>query len=349
MRSESVEMDGRRAAACRSNGAVENPSVFVHEMLDPSGDSLRWLESKGVRVDRGQPTWGEDFFSEDELIERGRGHVALMGASIHRITERVLTELPEVAFISKYGIGVDSIDVEVATRLGVLVTNTPIAENWDAVAEYTVAAMLALRKQLLFYTTERIRQGGWRTTDAWSDFLRHRVIGLVGFGRIGRGVARRLQGWDCEFLVCDPYLAQDEVEHELVDLENLLSRSDVISLHALATAETHHMIDARALELVKPNAVLINSARGALVDTDALYDALVDGRLAGAAMDAYESEPPAIDHPVFRLPNLIATPHSSAWVEETFEAIARTGAENLWEGLSGVRPPFAVNAEVLDR
>lgn len=338
-----------RAARARAGGAVEQPSVFAHEMLDPSGASLRWLEERGVRVERGCPTWGEDFLSEDELIERGRGHVALMGASTHPITARVLEELPQVAFVSKYGIGVDSIDMEAATRLGVLVTNTPISENWDAVAEYTVAAMLALRKQFLFYTAERLRAGGWRTVDGWSRFVRGSTVGLVGFGRIGRAVAKRLSGWDCEIVVCDPYLDPASLEYELTDLDDLLGRSDVVSLHAVVTAETRHMIDADALAKIKPGAVLINSARGALVDLDAVYDALAGGRLAGVAMDAYESEPPAIEHPVFRQPNVIATPHASAWVEETFEAIAKTGAENLWVGLCGKTPRFAVNPEVLSR
>jgi D-3-phosphoglycerate dehydrogenase / 2-oxoglutarate reductase len=334
-----------RALDARARGAGR--SVFAHELLDPSGRSLAWLEERGVRVERGCPTWGDAFLTEDELIARGRGHTALMGASTHPITARVLEALPEVAYLSKYGIGVDSIDMEAATRLGVLVTNTPIAENWEAVAEYTVATMLALSKQLLFYTTERIREGGWRTEAAWSHFIRHRTVGIVGYGRIGRGVARRLAGWDCDIVAHDPYVDPASVDVELLGLDELLRRADVISLHCVVTPETRHMIDARALELVKPSAILINSARGALIDLDAVHAALVAGRLGGVAMDAYESEPPPVDHPVFRLPNVIATPHASAWVEETFEAIARTGAENLWEALSGATPRFAVNPEVL--
>jgi D-3-phosphoglycerate dehydrogenase len=336
----------RRAGEARARGAEH--SVFAHELLDPSGSSIRWLEERGVRVERGCPTWGDAFLTEDELIQRGRGYTALMGASTHPITARVLESLPEVAYLSKYGIGVDSIDMEAANRLGVLVTNTPIPENWEAVAEYTVATMLALSKQLLFYTAERIREGGWRTELAWSRFLRHKTIGIVGYGRIGRGVARRLAGWDCRIVVCDPYLDPATVEHDVVGLETLLRESDVISLHAVVTPETRHMIDAAALALVKPTAILVNSARGALVDLDALHDALAAGRLAGTAMDAYESEPPPVGHPIFTLPNVIATPHASAWVEETFEAIARTGAENLWEALSGAVPRFAVNPEVLE-
>jgi len=335
----------RRAAEARAGGAEH--SVFVHELLDPSGQSLAWLEAHGVRVRRGCPTWGDAFLTQDELIEAARGYSALMGASTHPITARVLEALPEVAYVSKYGIGVDSIDMEAATRLGVLVTNTPIPENWEAVAEYTVAAMLALSKQLLFYTADRIRAGGWRTELAWSHFIRHRTIGIVGYGRIGRGVARRLAGWDCRIVVHDPYVDPTSVDAEFLEFDELLRQSDVISLHCVVTPETRHMIDARALTLVKPSAILVNSARGALVDLDALHAALSTGRLAGTAMDAYESEPPPVDHPIFELPNVMATPHASAWVEEAFEAIARTGAENLWEALTGTVPRFAVNPQVL--
>ncbi|MGD9958067.1 phosphoglycerate dehydrogenase [Nocardioides sp.] len=321
-------------------------AVLVHEILDPSGDSLTWLEDRGVRVDRGVTTWSAETLSEDELIERGKGHVALMGASTHRITRRVIEELPDLAFISKYGIGVDAIDVEAATEHGVLVTNTPVVENVEAVAEYTIAVMLALRKQLLFYTTDRLRSGGWRTPEAWGDFVWRRTIGLVGYGRIGRAVARRLQGWDVELIVYDPYQVIDDPGVRQVGLEDLLRASDVVSLHALATAENRHMIDEAALALMKPSAILVNSARGSLVDLDALHDALKDDRLAGAALDAYDGEPPEVDHPVFSLPRVIATPHASAWVKETFQRISQQGAENLYLALTGQEPEFSVNPSV---
>jgi D-3-phosphoglycerate dehydrogenase len=336
---------GQRALRARAGKA--EPSVFAHELLDPSGRSLTWLEERGVRVQRGCPTWGEDFLSEDELIERARGYTALMGASTHRITAHILEALPDVAYLSKYGIGVDSIDMEAATRHGVLVTNTPIPENWEAVAEYTVAAMLALRKQFLFYTTARIRQGGWRTADAWGGFIRNSTVGIVGLGRIGRSVAQRLQGWDCRLIAHDPYVTDAVEGIAMVGLDELLRESDIVTLHCVVTPETRGLIGPEALALVKPGAVLVNSARGALLDLDAVHDALLSETLAGVAMDAYASEPPPVDHPIFSHPSVLATPHASAWVEETFEAIARTGAENLWAAFSGEVPRFAVNPQVL--
>lgn len=328
------------------------PRVFVHEMLDPSGESLNWLEGKGVEVKRGVPTWGEVFFSEDELIEASRGYPAIMGASTHRVTRRVIEALPDLAFISKFGIGVDSIDMRAATDNGVLVTNTPIEENVEAVADYTVGAMLYLLKQFGYYTTSRLAGGGWRTADAWGSFLWGKKVGLVGFGRIGKAVGRRLQGWDVELLVHDPFVDIGKSEGlgaTLVSFEELLCESDVISLHALANESNHHMINGNTLKLVKPSAVLINSARGALVDLDALYECLVEERIAGVALDAFETEPPPIHHPIFQHPKVLATPHSSAWVYETFVKIGETGAQNLWTAFSGDVPKYAVNASELLR
>lgn len=321
--------------------------MFVHEILDPTGESLAWLEERGVRVVRGVTTWSADTLTEDDLIEQGKGFPALMGASTHKVTRRVIEELPDLAYISKYGIGVDAIDMEAASDLGVLVTNTPVVENVEAVAEYTIAAMLALRKQLLFYSADRLRAGGWRTPEAWGDFVWRRTIGLVGFGRIGRAVARRLQGWDVNLLAYDPFQEIDDPSVRQVGLEELLQTSDVVSLHALATAENRHMINAESLASMKPSAILVNSARGSLVDLDALHDALASGRLAGAALDAYDSEPPEVGHPVFTLPQVIATPHASAWVKETFQRISQQGAENLYTALTGGTPEFSVNPDVL--
>lgn len=336
-------MTSDRIARSRSRPA----SVYVHEILDPTGQSLEWLADRGVKVERGVTTWSGQRLDEDEIIARGAGHVALMGASTHHITRNIMEALPNLAFISKYGIGVDAIDVRAATDLGVLVTNTPVAENVEAVAEWTVASMLMLRKQLTFYTTERMRAGGWRTPEAWGSFMWRHTIGFVGYGRIAKAVARRLQGWDMRMLAYDPYVKIDDPLVEQVSYEQLLYESDIVSIHAIATSDNLGLVDGAALARMKPSAVLINSARGSLLNLDDVRDALVEGRLAGLAVDAYASEPPEIDHPIFTLPNVIATPHASAWVAETFERISQVGAENVWAAMSGKTPAHVVNAEVL--
>jgi D-3-phosphoglycerate dehydrogenase / 2-oxoglutarate reductase len=325
-------------------------NVFVHELLDPSGHSIEWLESRGVAVTRGHPTWVNppQTFSEQELIERARGHIALMGASTHPITESIIDALPELRYISKYGRGVDSIDVEAASRRGILVCNTPIDSNFDAVAEHTIAAMLTLSKNLLYYTSERMSRGGWRTDEAWSQFLRSSTLGIIGFGRIGAAVAYRLRGWGIRIVAYDPYVRNVPQDVELVGFEELLATSDFVSLHAVVTPETYHLIDEEALRLMRPGSYLINTARGGLMDIDAVHQALASGRLAGVAMDAYESEPPPTDHPIFRCENVIATPHTSAWTRQTFEEIAQVGAENLYSMLRGEVPAYCVNAEAAD-
>lgn len=337
-------MPSRRVAAALQ----QDRSVFVHEILDPSGRSLRWLEERGVKVQRGIETWSGSRLSETELIAGASGHVALMGASTNPVTRHVIESLPDLAFISKYGIGVDSIDMAAATEHGVLVTNTPVAENIEAVAEYTIAAILALRKQLPYYTTDRLRSGGWRTPDAWGGFVWRTTIGLVGYGRIARAVARRLQGWDVRILTYDPFVTPNDGWATGVSLTELLTSSDVVSLHAVATPENRHLIGASELAQMKPSALLINSARGSLVNLDALHDALEAGGIAGAALDAFDTEPPDVSHAVFGHGNVIATPHASAWVRETFQTISDVGAENLWNALNGTPPEFVVNPQVLE-
>lgn len=324
-------------------------SVFVHEILDPTGRSLDYLEERGVTVVRGEPTWAAAHLDEDELIDRGRGHVALMGASTNRITRKVIEALPELAYISKYGIGVDAIDVAAATEHGVLVTNTPVIENIEAVAEYTVAAILSLKKQLMFYSTERMRNGGWRTPDAWGEFVWRSTVGFVGFGRIARAVARRLQGWDVEIVVYDPYVTLDEPGVRQASLDEVLAAADILTIHAVATPENRHLVGEPEIRALKPGAVIVNSARGSLLDLDAAHRALQDGHLGGLALDAYEHEPPEIDHPIFELPNVLATPHASAWVRETFQSISDVGASNLWAAMEGGELHNVVNPDVLSR
>lgn len=325
-------------------------SVFVHEMIDPSGDSLRLLEEHGFEVRRGGvPMWRpERFLTEDELIANGTGMAALMGSSGHRITARVIDALPELRFISKYGIGVDSIDLQAATARGILVTNTPIPEDYEAVCEGTIALLLAAMKRLDAYTATHIRSGGWRLESAFPLFVQGSTIGLVGFGRIGRGVARRLAGWDVELIAADPVVT-DMPEHvRRVELDELLATSDVISLHAVPNADNRHLLNRDTLARTRPGVVIVNTARGSLIDLDALADAVADGHVAAAALDVYEQEPPDADHPLFALPAVIASPHVAGWTRQTCEAMGRTGAEALIDMVEGRRPAHLVNPAAYD-
>lgn len=324
--------------------------VFVYERFDPSGASIDWLRDQGVEISEGYSVWDVEPhpFSERELITRARGNVGLMGGTGNRLTSEVMEALPELRYISKFGIGYDNIDVEAATRHGILVTNTPVRESYEAVPEHAIAMMLALLKRLTIWTPEYIRAGGWRNERAWSSTLQGKTVGIIGFGRIGRGVAKRLQGWEVSLLAYDLLAGEPAFDVRFTDLDKLLSESDVVTLHAAATPENRHLIDARALSKMKSSGILINTGRGSLVDLDALASALSRGQLAGAGIDVYEPEKPARDHPIFQLPNMVTTPHTAAWTLEMATAVGRRAAENMWQMLSGLLPRDLVNPAALE-
>jgi D-3-phosphoglycerate dehydrogenase / 2-oxoglutarate reductase len=232
-----------------------------------------------------------------------------------------LAAAPRLRVIARFGVGMDNIDQEEAARRGVVVRNVP-GGNANAVAELTLALMLAgLRAIVDLHLSTR--------AGAWSRFvgreLAGRTVGLVGFGDIARRVSRLLHAFGCTVIAHDPYAARDAAQREmvtLVPLEALLARSDVVSLHAPATPATEGMVDAAFLEGMRPDALLVNTARGALVDELALVAALDAGHIAGAAVDVYQREPAAPGDPLLGHPRVITTPHTAA---ETTETYARVG------------------------
>jgi D-3-phosphoglycerate dehydrogenase len=193
-----------------------------------------------------------------------------------------------------------------------------------------------------------MRQGGWRGT-IHSMPIMGSTIGIVGLGRIGRGVAERLSGWGVRILAYDPYVTTPPVGVTMSDLPNLLSASDVVTLHATPTAENRHIIDADALRRMKPTAFLVNTGRGWLVDYGALRAALAEGVIGGAALDVFESEPPRADDTLFRMPNVLATPHVAAWTYDGIQNVGWHGARNLWAMISGEGHADIVNPAALDR
>jgi len=322
--------------------------VLLFEAMDPTEKSVAWLVERGVDVSVGKKMWDPDFrrFSEDEIIHAAEGCVAVMGASGAHFTRRVIASLPTLRIISKFGMGYDSIDVGAATEHGIVVTNTPDDFNLTAVAEHTIASILALKKQLLVWTPAFMRSGGWRG-DVFARYLTGNTIGIVGFGRIGRSVATRLAGWGVKIVIYDPFARDLPEGVTSVSLDDLLRTSDVVTLHATPTAETHHMIGSAELALMKPSALLINTGRHSLVDYGALREVLRERRIAGAALDVFEIEPPDPQDMLFRLDNVLVTPHSAAWTFETVESMGWHGARNLWALMSGEGTADIVNPEVL--
>jgi len=266
-------------------------------------------------------------------------------AGLDEIDARVISRANRLKIIARYGVGIDRVDLQAASQAGILVANTPGA-NSVAVAELTLGLMLALARNLIL-ADRAIRQGDWPRLNGLS--LQGKTVGLIGFGSIGQEVAKRLGGFGCRILACDPVLTnelarQHGVEH--MNKESLISAADIVSLHVPVLPETFRMVDADFLSRMKPGAFLINTARGELIDEPALLEALECGALRGAALDCFSNEPPGADHALFKLPQVIATPHTGAHTDQATNQMGWMALQACLESLEGRRPEHLVNPEV---
>lgn len=326
------------------------PYVFINEPLDMTGTTHRMLEAEGLRLGYGRPMWqdAQREMSDAELIEACADADAVMGSSRERYTRAFMEGCPRLALISKYGIGTERIDVDAATELGIIVTHTPVAENYRSVAEHAIALALSVLRRL-GPLQRHVERGGWRGPDTIVEGLDGKTVGLIGYGRIGREVANRLAGWGVELIAHDPYLEPADASVELVELDALLERSDVVSLHTVVSPETRGMLGTAEFERMKPTAVVVNTSRGALIHEAALIEALNDGAIAGAGLDVLEPEPPGRDNPLLEMDNVVLSPHTAGFTASTIAAIVECGAANLLAGLRGQRPQFVKNPAVLER
>lgn len=252
------------------------------------------------------------------------------------ITQAVLAAAPKLKVVAKMGIGVDNIDIEAASRHGVKVCNV-VGTTVNTVADLTLGLMLAISKKII-YTNRRVMSGLW-PVDRGND-ITGKTLGLIGFGRIGIGVAKRARGFDMQMLAYD--LAPNREAAQLLgvkllaNIDEVLRASDYVSLHLPKTPATTRLIDAHRLSLMKPSAFLINVARGGIVDENALYDALKNGQLAGAAFDVLEVEPPKERPRLFDLDNFIITSHSGGNSVESIRLTANVSAQNVISVLEGL-------------
>ncbi len=264
------------------------------------------------------------------------------------ITPSLLDQLPDLRVVAVHGAGVDQVDVAACTERGVLVTNTPGA-NADAVAELTIGLMLSLLRRIPS-AAERVRtERVWGEARHTGEELRGKTLGLVGIGQIGERITRIAQAFGMKVCAHDPGLSQKEIRARgarPMKLDSLLAEADIVSLHAPHIPATHHLINRGALAKMKKGAYLINAARGPLVDEKALAAALKSGRLAGAALDVLEGEPPDPGSPVFGAPNIILTPHMAGSTKECLEAIAREAAADIARVIQGKRAKYPVNKPV---
>lgn len=264
----------------------------------------------------------------DELSELAADADALiLGLDI--CDASVFARAPRLKVVARQGVGVDAVDLAAAARHGVVVTNTPGA-NTIGVAELVFGLILSLSRRLTEANAE-VKSGGWPHLMGWE--LHGRTLGLIGLGQIGRAVASRAIAFGMNVQAYDPFISE-HAAIRLVTLDALLETSNIISLHAPLTAANHHLLDSRAFDKMLPGTVVINTARGGLIDESALARALEDGRLAGAACDAFENEPPA-GAPFLSLPNFIATPHLGAATLESALRMAEAASRNALKVLAG--------------
>jgi glyoxylate reductase len=299
----------------------------------------------GGALDRLRAAHEVEVFAEErvptraELVAGTARADALLSLLVDRVDDELLDAAPRLRAVANYAVGYDNVDVDALTARGIPLGNTPDVLT-GSTADLALALMLAAARRLP-EGEALVRSGGWGPWEP--DLMVGRdlhgaTVGIVGHGRIGQAVARRLAGFDCEVLFSSRSAG--------VPLEELLARSDFVTLHCPLTPQTRGLIDADALARMKPTAILVNTARGAIVDTAALIAALREGRIAAAALDVTDPEPLPGDHPLLDAPNLLVVPHVGSSTDATRAAMADLAVDNLLAALAGERMPHCVNPEV---
>ncbi|MBN1240464.1 MAG: hypothetical protein JXB36_18320 [Gammaproteobacteria bacterium] len=335
---------------------MTRPKVLIYRPVDETGESHRRLELAGCDVVAGDYDSGAA-----ALAAAAPDAAALLGATYRGgvIGRDLLRAFPNLRIISKYTIGVDDVDVDAASELGILVTHCPTEANWGGVAEGTIGLMLAFMKKL--GTRDRhVKAGGWRDKRLEGRYFGRRgdgypglTVGIVGLGRIGSRVAELLAPWRTRLLAADPYVDDAAFETRGVRraaLETLLRESDVVTLHCNLTPETRGLIGASELALMKPDAMLINTARGPMVDIDALCDALEADRIGGAALDVLPQEPPPVGARLLALGDkVLLSPHMIAANRGgTLAAAVPWATDAVLAALRAEVPDYVYNREAIE-
>ena len=310
------------------------PKVLVCDEIAPTGlDILRAAADVDVQIG----------LSEDALVEVVPAYDAVMVRSATKITRRVLEAATHLQIVGRAGVGVDNIDVPAATEKGVIVVNSP-AGNTVAVAELTLGMMLSLVRKLI-PAHNSVTKGEWKRAKFLGTELYGKTLGIVGVGKIGVEVARRASAFGMTILGTDPFLTSaraGQLGIEPVTLEEVWKRADFITLHTPLTPETRHMVGPKVFGMMKPNAIVLNCARGGIIDETALYNALKAGEVGGAGLDVYENEPPTAS-PLLELEGVLLTPHLGASTEEAQVEVALDVARQIVDVLAGRPPQSAVN------
>jgi len=312
--------------------------VLLSKAINPAG--MKVLEGKV-----------EPIILIDSSIETTKRMVADVEGIVLRtnikVTREIIDAAPNLKVISRTGVGVDNVDVAAATKRGILVCNTP-GVNSNSVAEQTLALLLALTKQLKIMD-KAVCGGNWkiRNTGKTVD-VEGKTLGLIGIGRIGSLVAYKCRmAFNMKVIAYDPYVKQAEGIELYSSIDQLFKEADFISIHVPYIEQTHHLVNAKLLSLMKPDAFLINTARGPIVDEKALIEALKNKSIAGAGLDVLEKEPPSPDNSLLKFDNVITTPHSSALSQECKMKVHSTAAQAVVDFLEGRQPEYIYNEQGL--
>jgi D-3-phosphoglycerate dehydrogenase / 2-oxoglutarate reductase len=303
--------------------------LLTEEILDPSVDELRARHRVAL-----EPHLWKD---RGTLLARLAGVRAVMVRNMTTVDREFLEAAPDLQVVGRIGVGLDNLDMPALSERGIVVCYPP-EENAVSVAEHVFALLLAFARRVPA-ADRSAREGEWKRSDFIGFELAGKTIGILGLGRIGFRVAVRARAFGMRVLAYDPYLtaqhpAATETGTELLPLDEVLRRSDVVTMHLPLTDETRHLINEERLRSMKPNALLINTARGQAVDEDALYRALTEGWIAGAALDVREQEPPG-DSPLYSLSNIVLTPHIASWTAESLHRVISTVTADVDRILSG--------------
>lgn len=318
---------------------TEKPLVVLAGLIHPDGRALLETEAR-VIVSRHE--------TEDGLLDDAREAEGILFRIRPNCTERVMASCKRLKVVGRYGVGLDTVDLPAATRLGIPVVHAP-GSNSDAVAEHAIMLMLTAAKKTI--AIDRMaRKGGWVEGRAKGIFeLKGKTLGIIGVGNIGRRVAHIARGFGMHVLGYDPYVPPDELrarEAEPATLDKLLAQSDVITVHTPHTPETHHIINADAVAKMRPGVVFVNTCRGKTQDERALFEGLAKGKIRAAGLDVWEEEPTPVDNPLLNLENVVCTSHIAGVSEEAHRNIGLQVAGEMLRVLRGEKPKVLGNPDL---
>lgn len=341
---------------------MHKPKVFIYTPVDQTGDSHRQLEAAGCDLKLSNVSWHELTGDMDIIQDVEEDTAALLGVAVRKIpiSRDVMLKSPDLRIVAKYTVGTDDVDIEAATELGILVTHCPTEANWSGVAEGTMAMMLTLLKKVR-ERDQYVKEGGWRDESLQGTYLGRRqdgyggiTIGIIGLGRIGSRLADLLAPWRVRVIAYDPYKGDQQFIHhdvERVELDELLTQSDVVTLHTNLTPETTGFMDAAKFSKMKESAYLLNASRGAVVNESDLFDALDKDQIAGAAIDVFEEEPLPKQSALLGLGNkILLSPHVITFnLGAGLTTAIPWATEHVIHALKGEVPEHVYNEEVITR